>query len=334
MSAPVRIALVGLGWWGQKITAVLKAAPDDVTIVRAVEPNGEIASAFSTAHDVPVSADLETALADPAVEAVLLVTPHKLHAAQIAASAAAGKHVFCEKPVAMTRAGAERAVRAVEAAGLILATGHERRYEPPIAAMIRAADAGDFGRLMQFDATFSHDKFLALDPTNWRLGAEDAPAAGMTATGIHLLDLAVRLMGPAKSVVASCETLASSLPQGDTISTFICFEGGGTATISANLAMPFVSRCSLFGSKAWVDIRDKAHVEAPDGWIVTSASTGSKIAVEEIGPAEPVRDNIVAFARAIRGEAPYPITTAEMINTAALLEAVIESSRTGERVLL
>ena len=75
MSAPVRIALVGLGWWGQKITAVLKAAPDDVTIVRAVEPNGEIASAFSTAHDVPVSADLETALADPAVEAVLLVTP-------------------------------------------------------------------------------------------------------------------------------------------------------------------------------------------------------------------------------------------------------------------
>ncbi|WP_174803915.1 Gfo/Idh/MocA family protein [Martelella limonii] len=334
MSGPVRVALVGLGWWGQKIAAVLKAAPEDVTIVRAVEPNGEIARSFADANGVPVTADLETALADPDVEAVLLVTPHKLHARQIEAAAGAGKHVFCEKPVAMTRAGAEAAVKAVTSAGLILATGHERRYEPPIAEMIAAADSGALGRLMQFDATFSHDKFLSLDPTNWRLGAEDAPAAGMTATGIHLLDLAVRLMGPAKSVVSACETLASNLPQGDTIASFVCFEGGGTATISANLAMPFVSRASLFGSAGWVDVRDKAHVEAPDGWIVTRASTGSKISVEEVAPAEPVRDNIVAFARAIRGEAAYPITPTEMIHTAALLEAVIESSRTGERVML
>ncbi|WP_298493205.1 Gfo/Idh/MocA family oxidoreductase [uncultured Maritimibacter sp.] len=334
MSAPVKVALAGLGWWGQKITAVLQAAPQDVTIVRAVEPNAEVACAFEAAHGIPVTADLDTALADPEVEAVLLVTPHSLHAAQIAACAKAGKHVSCEKPLAMTRAGAEAAVAAVEGAGLILATGHERRYEPPIAALIEAVDKGEMGRLMQFDATFSHDKFLSLDPTNWRLGADDAPAAGMTATGIHLLDLAVRLMGPAKSVVASCETLASSLPQGDTIAAFITFEGGGTATIAANLAMPFVSRCTLFGSEAWVDIRDRAHVEAPDGWVVTSARKGGKIEVEEVGPAEPVRDNIVAFARAIRGQGSYPITTGQMIDTAALLEAIVASSRTGERVML
>ncbi len=334
MSGPVRVALAGLGWWGQKITAVLQAAPDEVTIVRAIEPNAEFAMAFEKAHGIPVTAELDAALVDPDVEAVLLVTPHSLHAAQIAACVAAGKHVFCEKPLAMTRAAAVAAVDAVEAAGLILATGHERRYEPPIARMIAAADRGEMGRLMQFDATFSHDKFLSLDPTNWRLGAGDAPAAGMTATGIHLLDLAVRLMGPAKSVICSCETLASELPQGDTISAFVMFKGGGTATIAANLAMPFVSRCSLFGSEAWIDVRDRAHVEAPDGWVVTSARKGGKIEVEEVGPAEPVRDNIVAFARAIRGQAAYPITTGQMIETAALLEAIVSSSKSGELVTL
>jgi predicted dehydrogenase len=334
MSRPVRVALAGLGWWGQKISAVLQAAPEAVTIVRAVEPNQDVARAFEAAHGVPVTADLETALVDPDVEAVLLVTPHSLHAEQIAATAAAGKHVFCEKPLAMTRKGAEAAVAAVAGAGLVLATGHERRYEPPVARMIEAVDRGEMGRLMQFDATFSHDKFMSLDPANWRLGASDAPAAGMTATGIHLLDLAVRLMGPARSVVCSCETLASNLPQGDTIAAFIVFENGGTATIAANLAMPFVSRCSLFGSQAWMDIRDKAHVEAPDGWIVTSAKKNGPIEVEEIGPAEPVRDNIVAFARAIRGEADYPITTRQMINTAALLEAIVKSSKSGERITL
>lgn len=334
MSGPVRIALVGLGWWGQKITAVLKAAPDEVAILRAVEPNETVARAFAATHGIPVTPDLDTALADPLVEAVLLVTPHSLHAAQVAACAAAGKHVFCEKPLALTRTGAVAAVQAVEGAGLILATGHERRFEPPLARLIAAVDRGEMGRLMQFDATFSHDKFLALDPSNWRLGAENAPAAGMTATGIHLLDLAVRLMGPARSVLVSCETLASTLPQGDTIAAFIRFAGGGTATIAANLAMPFVSRCTLFGSEAWVDIRDRAHVEAPDGWVVTQARKGGEIEVEEHGPAEPVRDNILAFARAIRGGAPYPITSAQMIETAALLEAIVTSSRSGEVVTL
>lgn len=328
--APVRVALVGLGWWGQKIATVLESAAQDVTIVRAVEPDQDIASAFAASRDLPVTPDLADALTDPQVEAVLLVTPHRLHAEQIAVSLAAGKHVFCEKPISMTRKGAISAVTSANDAGLVLATGHERRYEPAMAAMIDAVDAGEMGRLMQIDATFSHDKFLSLDPDNWRLGPQDAPAAGMTATGIHLLDLAVRLMGPPKKVACICENLASDLPQGDTIAAFVEFKNGGTATIAANLAMPFVSRFSVFGSKEWIDIRDRAHVEAPDGWVVTRAKTGGDIEVVEIGTAEPVRDNIIAFTRAVRGESDYPITGSQIIDTAALLEGVVESAKTGE----
>lgn len=330
MADPVRVALVGLGWWGKKIAAVLAGAPDDLRIIRAVEPNPEAAAAFARDSGLPVGPSLEEALADPQVEAVLLVTPHALHGAQIAAAAAAGKHVFCEKPIALTRAGAEAAVEATSRAGLVLATGHERRWEPPVAELIRATDEGRMGRLMQIDATFSHDRFLALAPDNWRLGAEHAPAAGMTATGIHLLDLAVRLMGPAERVLARCERLASDLPQGDTVAAFVEFRGGGTATIAANLAMPFVSRFAAFGSLAWRDIRDKAHVEAPAGWVVTQAAKDGPIEVEEVPPAEPVRDNLVAFARAVRGLAPYPITPEQIVATISLLEAVAQSARSGE----
>jgi len=151
-----------------------------------------------------------------------------------------------------------------------------------------------------------------------------------TATGIHLLDLSVRLLGRAESVLCICEQLSSELPQGDTVAAYVKFAGGGTSYVSASLSNPFMSRFTVYGSKGWIDIRDKAHVEAPDGWIVTSAMAGGPIETVEIGKAEPVKDNLVSFARAVRGQETYPITADHLVDNIALLEAVFASSRSGQ----
>lgn len=326
--APVGVALVGLGWWGRKMAELVLERPGGLRLVRAVDPSPEAAS-FAGMRGIPHSSDLDAALADPAVEAAILATPHMLHAEQIAACAAAGKHVFCEKPLSLTKEGAEAAVSRCREAGLVLGMGHERRFEPPIARMLADADAGRFGRLLQIEANFSHDKFLALDPGNWRLKVDQAPAGGMTATGIHLTDLAVRLLGPAADVRVSCESLVSSMPQGDTMSAHIRFRGGGTAYVSASLAMPFISRFALFGTEGWVEIRDKAHLENPQGWIVARAGKGGAVDISEVPPSEAVRDNLEAFAAAIRGERIYPISGSEMVDNIALLEAIVASARSG-----
>ena len=194
----------------------------------------------------------------------------------------------------------------------------------------RCTDAGELGRIHQIEANFSHDKFLALDRDNWRLKADQAPAGGMTATGIHLLDLSVRLLGPAESVLCVCEQLSSDLPQGDTVAAYVKFRHGGTSYVSASLANPFMSRFTVYGSKGWIDIRDKAHVEAPDGWIVTSAMADGMIEQFELPAAEPVRDNLVSFARAVRGKTAYPITAEHLVNNIALLEAVFASAKSGQ----
>ncbi|AWB47342.1 gfo/Idh/MocA family oxidoreductase [Gemmobacter aquarius] len=329
MSNPVNIALVGMGWWGQKMLAVLQAAPQDIRVVRAVEPNIETVRALCAEKGIALTADYADALADPSVEAVVLATPHSMHTGQIAAAVAAGKHVFCEKPLALTKAEAVRSVELCRAAGLVLGMGHERRFEPPVAEMLAMADAGSLGRIHQIEANFSHDKFLSLARDNWRLKADQAPAGGMTATGIHLLDLSVRLLGAAESVLCICEQLSSDLPQGDTVAAFVKFKGGGTSYVSASLANPFMSRFTVYGAKGWIDIRDKAHVEAPDGWIVTSAMTGGPIITREIGKAEPVKDNLVSFARAVRGTETYPVTGEHLVNNIALLEAVFRSATSG-----
>ncbi len=325
---PVSAAIIGLGWWGRKMVTLVNAGGADMKFVRGVDPSAE-AAAFASEKGLKFSSDMAEALADPEIEAVVLATPHSLHREQIEQAVAAGKHVFCEKPLDLTKAGAEASVNLCRQAGLVLGMGHERRFEPPIAEILQAAADGRLGRLLQIESNFSHDKFLALDPSNWRLKADQAPAGGMTATGIHLTDLAVKLMGRPIDVRVACENLASAIPQGDTMSAHIRFENGGTAYVSATLSTPFISRFAVFGTNGWIEVRDKAHVEAPEGWVVTEGWKNQRITVREVEPAEPVRDNLRAFAHAVRGKSEYPISGEDMINNIALLEAIVRSAKTG-----
>src|SRR5689334_19713439 len=331
-AGPVKVAMIGLGWWGRKMTAVLQQAKDDIEIVCAAEP-APAGKEFAAANNLMHYGSDQEALRHPGVEAVILATPHSLHAEQIERAVAAGKHIFCEKPLALTRKGAEAIVAACASSNLVLGMGHERRWEPPVAQLLAMARSGELGRIQQVEGNFSHDKFMTLDAGNWRLNADEAPVGGMTATGIHLTDLAVALLGRARDLRVSCERLSSRLPQGDTMSVHVRFKDGGTAYVSASLAMPFVSRFAVFGSKGWVDIRDKAHVESPAGWVVTSAVAGGPITVTDVPPSEPVKDNLVAFARAVRGEMPYPITGEDLINNITILEATIKSAASDGAVV-
>ena len=333
-TAPVKVAMIGLGWWGRKMTAVLQQAKGDIEILCAAEPD-PAGKEFAAANNFRHYGSDKEAIRHPGVEAVILATPHSLHAEQIERAVAARKHIFCEKPLALTRKGAETVVAACASNNLVLGIGHERRFEPPVAEILAMARSGRLGRIQQVEGNFSHDKFTTLAPGNWRLNVEEAPVGGMTATGIHLTDHAVALLGQARDLRVSCERLSSKIPQGDTMSVHVRFKDGGTAYVSASLAMPFVSRFAVFGSKGWIDIRDKAHVEAPAGWVVTSAIAGGPITVTDVPPAEPVKDNLVAFARAVRGEAPYPITGEDLVNNITILEATIESAaRDGAVVTL
>ena len=130
----VPAAIIGLGWWGRKIAESLSEARSDrLRFVRVVEPNAAAVSDIADKLGIELSASYDDVLADPAVEAVVLATPHNLHESQIERAVAAGKHIFCEKPLALTKEGAEKAVRLCAARKLVLGMGHERRFEPPIA---------------------------------------------------------------------------------------------------------------------------------------------------------------------------------------------------------
>jgi len=323
----VRVAVVGLGWWGRIIVGLLKGSAKLVA-VRGIDPD-PAATEFARTQGLAHSGDLQEALRDPAVDAVVLCTPHSLHTAQIIAAANARKHVFCEKPLSLSRADVVRAIDAVKANGVALGVGHEKRFEPPLVEVARLARSGALGTLLQIEANFSQDKFLTLAADNWRLSAKEAPAGPLTATGIHLVDLSVSLMGPAESAYASVKQLGSPLANGDTLAVLLRFRSGGHALLSAILATPFDGRVAVYGSKGWAEVRDKAHPESPQGWTLTTTLRGEAKRSIEHAPAAAVLANLEAFADAIEGRARYPVPHDQMIATVSALEAIVKSTRSG-----
>ena len=144
----IKAAIIGLGWWGQHIVSTLQNKSEKIRFVRAVDLNLGASQQIAAQHSLELSSDLGDALEDAEVEAIVLATPHSLHEVQILAAASAGKHVFCEKPLALTRESAEKAVAACDAAGIILGLGHERRFEPAMIEIKNLIKSGSLGDIM------------------------------------------------------------------------------------------------------------------------------------------------------------------------------------------
>jgi predicted dehydrogenase len=322
----LKVAVCGLGWWGRIIVPLIKAS-SKLRVVKVVDPD-PAAAAFAREQGVPL-ASFDDILKDREVQGVVLCTPHTLHTDQIVRAAGAKKHVFCEKPLSMSRADVLRAVGSCNQNDVVLAVGHEKRFEPPVQELMRLLQAGELGAPLQIEANFVQDKFLSLPADNWRLSAKEAPAGPMTATGIHLLDLSVGVFGAAQRVFASVRQLGSQLANGDSLAILVDF-GKGHALLNACLATPFDGRFAVYGSKGWAEVRDKAHPEAPEGWTLTVVPRGKERSVKSYPPAKAVLANLEAFADAATGGAPYPVPQEQMIANVSALEAIFRSAQTGQ----
>jgi len=321
------VAVVGLGWWGRIIVPLAKASPK-LRVVKVVDPDTAAAD-FAAQQEIPYLKSYDEALRDPQVQGVVLCTPHTLHTEQIVKAANAGKHVFCEKPLSLSRSDVLRAVKSCNHNHVVLAVGHEKRFEPPIQEVMRLAKSGELGTPLQIEANFSQDKFLSLPADNWRLSGKEAPAGPMTATGIHLLDLSVAVLGLADRVFASVQKLGSNLTNGDTLGILVKFESGANALLGAVLATPFDGRFAVYGSRGWAEVRDKAHPESPQGWTLSLSLRGKEKQVIDYPPYKAVLANLESFADAAAGRAPYPVPQGEMIANVSALEAIFRSAESG-----
>lgn len=321
----INAAIVGLGWWGKNIADAVQGNSSKLRFVHGVTQELEATREYAKAKGFRLSATLEAALADPAVQAVVLATPHSLHADQVVQVARAGKPVFCEKPLSLVRADAERAVAACKTAGVPLGVGQNKRFWPSMTELRRVIASGALGRIMHVEGHYSNEhssKFFA----PWRDLPAETPGAGMTGTGIHILDAFANIAGPAEQLTAQFIAHRTGADPRDTVSVLFRFANGISGFLGAVRASPLYFRVHVFG--------DEGSVEALDETRTVIRLRGGRTEVKDFAKIDSVLAEMDAFADAVAGVAPYPITTGEMVDTIASFEAVIQSIATGNTVKL
>jgi predicted dehydrogenase len=217
----IGVAVIGFGWLGQAHSRSMLRIPtlfpergfDPELVVCADTAPERIDDAVRSFGFARGTADWRRVVDDPAVDVVVVAAPNMLHVELVEAAAAAGKHVFCEKPVGGTPAQTVRAEKAARDAGVISAVGYNYRWAPLVRHAARLIADGRLGEITNYRGRFF--SMYGSDPLgvlSWRFLTDQAGHGVTTDLLSHSVDLAHMLLGPITRVVGTMETFIRERP--------------------------------------------------------------------------------------------------------------------------
>jgi predicted dehydrogenase len=334
----ITAAIVGLGWWGK--TIVESAADSEAIrfVAAATRTISDETRAFGEEQGLALAESFEALLGDDALDAIVLATPHSLHTQQVVAAAQAGKHVFCEKPFALTKADAETAVAATEKAGVALGLGYNRRFHPEMTKLRERIRSGELGTILHVEATMTFPNALFLSADAWRASRAETPAGGLTPMGVHAVDGMIDLCGPIERVYCQSFRRVVEVDSDDTTSMLFRMREGMSGYLGTMTATGPGFSFQVFGSTGWVRLEGMTHVAGASSEERRTRLFGTcrfqpvKGAVEvwEAERFDVTRASLEAFAMAAAGGPAYPIPVEQMVHGAAVTEAIVRAAESGD----
>src|SRR5947209_870639 len=334
----INAAIVGLGWWGRTLVESVQGSDIIRFVAGATRTISPDVKAFADAHKLQLAETFEALLTDSRVQAVVLCTPHSLHARQVIAAAKAGKHVFCEKPFTLTKDDAEQSVEAVRKAAVALALGYNRRLHPEMIKLRERIKSGQLGTLMHVEATMTFANALLLKPEQWRANRDETPCGGLTPMGVHAIDGMIDLCGPIDHVYCQSFRRAVEIDSDDTTSILFRMKEGMSGYLGTLTATGPGFSFQVFGSKGWVRLEGMTHIAGASSEERRTRLFGSckfqpAKGDAEVWQAESLdvgRFALEAFAKAASGGPAFPIPVDQMIHGAAVTEGVVRSAGSGK----
>jgi predicted dehydrogenase len=332
----VRAAIIGLGRWGRSLVSAVHGKTDAIRFTAAYTRTRASAEEFCREKGIPMLARFEDALASPDIDAVVLATPHSMHAEQVMAAAVAGKHVHVEKPLTLDRESAEAAVAAIKRAGIVLAVGFNRRFHPSVVEIRKRLADGRLGRVMSMIAqhTTSTAQFIA--PSNWRAQPDEAPGGALTAVGVHSIDHMIEFGGPVRDVLAATARVIPG-PSDDTTDVMLRFKSGAIGHLFCSVATATDFNFTLYGSKGLAEI-SRANLQrfryvpvstvAPTGPV--TAPPDEIIEHPNFDQLDTLNAELVTFAHCIEKKQPYPVAIDQVLHGMAVFDAVVRSAKSGK----
>lgn len=338
MSDPVRIGLIGFGFAGRTFHAPLIRATEGCVLTAIATRQGEPARA--AAPEAVIVATPEELFAWRDIELVVVATPNDTHAPLARAALAAGKHVVVDKPFALNLSEARTVAQAARDAGRLLSVFHNRRWDSDFLSVRAAIEAGRVGAVTHFESHI--DRFRPEVRDRWRETA--GPGAGLWYDlGPHLIDQALLLFGALETVQLNLATQRAGAVVDDWAHAILSYGPGLRVILQATmLARAPSARFLVHGAGGSVLKREADQQEAqviagltpgaetwghdPDALICTNA----ECAIEEVlATAGDQRRYYAAIAKAVRGAGANPVTPQEALAVMAVLQAGIDSARSG-----
>jgi myo-inositol 2-dehydrogenase/D-chiro-inositol 1-dehydrogenase len=324
----VGVALIGSGRMGAFHGETLARRVPGARLVAVADPAPGTAARLAGALGADRGyADPAEALADPAVDAVVIAAPARFHADLVVAAAAAGKGVFCEKPMALTLADADRAIEAARAAGVVLQVGFNRRFAADWAAARALLDDGRLGtpRLL---------RSLTRDPGGFD-PSRVAPGTIFNETLIHDFD-ALRFLNPGAEAVRVYATAGALVEPGwadrgllDTAVVVVGFDNGATGVAEAcfEASYGYDVRGEVFGSGGMATMGDGRRT----GMVFAGAAGRSVETVRSDQEllADAYVAELAAFVDAVRAGGPAAVGGEDARAALAIALAAAESVRAG-----
>ncbi|MEH2595785.1 putative dehydrogenase [Bradyrhizobium sp. AZCC 1577] len=327
MSAdPLRVACIGMGWWSDVLADAIQRS-GKLEIRGCYTRSDEKRKNFAAKYRCRPAASYEALLADAEIEAIINTTPNDVHLATTCAAAAAGKHVFLDKPIANTIADGRAITEACRKAGVVLALGYQRRRESHFRYIRREIDAGRFGRLVNAEANISRDRLGKIDLTSWRYQAAGMPGGVMLEIGIHYVDVLTYLIGPIQAVRAQSAQLVLPGDNPDVASLILQHENGALSTLNASYASASEYYLMNVYGKEMTAFYDDLHnglrlLKRGESQPVAVPCTNNDTLVEELEE----------FAAAARGQRQHEVGGEEATRSLAVVRAGILSAREGRSV--
>jgi predicted dehydrogenase len=334
----INAAIIGLGRWGQNLVDSVQGKSDVIRFVAGMVRHPEKAASYARDKGFPLHDTYEQVLADPNVDAIVLATPHTRHAGQIVTAAKARKHVFTEKPLALTAKEAKAALRACKQARVTLAVGYNWRFQPALQEIRRMLDDGRLGKLLHVEGNFCGPSAYRFPKDHWRQAPEEGPAGGMTGRGVHVVDAFLHLAGRIESVHALSARRVHDYGIDDTTSMLFRFRNGASGYLGTVIATAETWRMQVFGSKGWVEVGDVEHLTT---WEMKTCFVDPgnlmvhhKPQVMRFDEVSTERAELENFARAAAARRPLAVAGGDEEHGVAVFEAILKSAQAGRTVRL
>jgi len=308
----------------QKVTPAIQQA-SNAQVVAIASRDGARARAAADELGIPAAyGSYEALLEAPDVDAVYLPLPNDQHAEWTMRAAAAGKHVLCEKPLAMTVAQAEEMVAACQAAGVLLVEAFMYRHHPTWVEVVRRVRTGTLGRLEAVQVFFS---YFNDDPANIRNRVEHGGGALMD-IGCYPIN-AARLLFDAEPTGVHAAVRRDPVMGIDTLTSAVLeFPGGGQASFTVGIRSEPYQRVHVVGTEGRIEVEIPFNIpwDRPTRVLVTAGGDPPVApATTELtfDPANQYTLQAEVFGRAVLDGTPAPVPPSDAVATMAVLEAIV-----------